>query len=114
MVGALSRRAGSAPTDRGRADAPDPRRAYRPLCRRRHRSGDGRKHHRSQPMSAFTLPQVLVDALEWLQWTFFAYFIVINVTYLALNYISMFGIVRHMHEHGTRSMWNNYSAYQPP
>ena len=40
------------------------------------------------------LPPGVVSALEWLQWVFFAYFIVINVTYLALNYISMFGILR--------------------
>ena len=60
------------------------------------------------------LPPGVVSALEWLQWVFFAYFIVINVTYLALNYISMFGILRHMHEHGTKFMWNNFRAYQPP
>ena len=60
------------------------------------------------------LPPGVVSALEWLQWVFFAYFIVINVTYLALNYISMFGIMRHMHEHGTKFMWNNFRAYQPP
>ena len=61
-----------------------------------------------------TLPPAAVAALEWLQWVFFAYFIALNLTYLALNYISMFGIVRHMHEHGTKFMWNNFRAYQPP
>ena len=65
-------------------------------------------------MSPIAFPPSLVHALEWLQWVFFAYFICINVTYLALNYISMFGIIRHMHEHGTRFMWKNFSAYQPP
>ncbi|MFC5578693.1 glycosyltransferase family 2 protein [Lysobacter niabensis] len=60
------------------------------------------------------LSPAVVSMLEWLQWVFFAYFIVLNLTYLALNYISMFGIVRHMHEHGTKFMWNNFRAYQPP
>jgi cellulose synthase/poly-beta-1,6-N-acetylglucosamine synthase-like glycosyltransferase len=65
-------------------------------------------------MNAITFSPTLIAALEWLQWSFFAYFICLNVTYLALNYISMFGIVRHMHEHGTRFMWKNFSTYQPP
>jgi cellulose synthase/poly-beta-1,6-N-acetylglucosamine synthase-like glycosyltransferase len=65
-------------------------------------------------MSVIPISPQIIEALEWLQWMFFAYFICINVTYLALNYIAMFGIVRHMHEHGTRFMWSNFRAYQPP
>lgn len=54
---------------------------------------------------------------EWAlsaQWVFFAYFIALNVMYLALNYISVFGIIRYMRDHRTQYLPESLAAYQPP
>ena len=42
------------------------------------------------------------NALVGMQWGFLAYFICINVVYLALNFIAMFAILRYAREH---SLW---------
>lgn len=56
----------------------------------------------------------VITALEWMQWLFFAYFISINLAYLALNYISAFSIFRYMRDHGSQYLVKNFASYQPP
>jgi cellulose synthase/poly-beta-1,6-N-acetylglucosamine synthase-like glycosyltransferase len=65
-------------------------------------------------MSDITLPSGLVAALDWVQWLFFAYFIALNLVYLALNYISAFSIHRYMRDHGAKFLPESFSSYQPP
>ena len=60
------------------------------------------------------LPPGLVAALDWMQWVFFAYFIGLNLAYLGLNYVSVFGVIRYMREHGGRMLLKNFARYQPP
>lgn len=55
--------------------------------------------------------------VEWMlsaQWIFFAYFIAINLMYLALNYISIFSIIRYMRDNRTQYLPESLAAYQPP
>lgn len=49
-----------------------------------------------------------------LQWVFILYFVVLNLTYLLLNFISCFSIVRHKREHRARYLPEALRAYQPP
>ena len=49
-----------------------------------------------------------------LQWVFFAYFIAINLSYLALNYISVFSIIRYMRDHRAEYLPKSLASYQPP
>ncbi|GAB3747067.1 glycosyltransferase family 2 protein [Lysobacter olei] len=65
-------------------------------------------------MNGGVLPPALVWFLEAIQWVFLIYFVCLNVGYLLLNYVSMFGIIRHMREQGAKYLPNNFSAYQPP
>jgi cellulose synthase/poly-beta-1,6-N-acetylglucosamine synthase-like glycosyltransferase len=65
-------------------------------------------------MPAVTPPPALVTAIDWLQWVFFAYFIGLNIAYLGLNYVSVFGVIRYMREHGGRTLLKNFARYQPP
>jgi cellulose synthase/poly-beta-1,6-N-acetylglucosamine synthase-like glycosyltransferase len=60
------------------------------------------------------LPPALVAAMEWMQWVFLAYFIGLNIAYLCLNYVSVFGVIRYMREHGGRMLLKNFARYQPP
>lgn len=60
------------------------------------------------------IPPGMVIALDWIQWLFFAYFIALNVVYLALNYISAFSIHRYMRDHGAKFVPESFSSYQPP
>jgi cellulose synthase/poly-beta-1,6-N-acetylglucosamine synthase-like glycosyltransferase len=60
------------------------------------------------------LPPALVGFLDSMQWVFFGYFICINVAYLALNYVSVFGVIRYMREHGSQYLLKNFTSYQPP
>jgi len=61
-----------------------------------------------------TISPGLLSTLVWMQWMFFAYFICINLAYLALNYISAFSIVRYMRDHGSQYLLKNFTSYQPP
>lgn len=61
-----------------------------------------------------TLSPGALAMLEWMQWLFFAYFICINLAYLALNYISAFSIFRYMRDHGSQYLLKNFTSYQPP
>ncbi len=54
------------------------------------------------------------SALVGMQWGFLAYFICINVVYLALNFIAMFAILRYAREHGAAFRVKNFADYQPP
>ena len=65
-------------------------------------------------MSTIVLPAPLVGFLEGMQWVFFAYFLCINLAYLLLNYVSVFGVIRYMREHGAQYLLKNFSSYQPP
>lgn len=65
-------------------------------------------------MTNLTLPPGVVTALDWVQWLFFAYFIVLNLVYLALNYISAFSIHKYMRDHGAKFLPESFSSYQPP
>lgn len=65
-------------------------------------------------MTPIVLPAALVGFMGGVQWVFFAYFIGINIAYLALNYVSVFGVIRYMREHGTQYLLKSYSHYQPP
>jgi cellulose synthase/poly-beta-1,6-N-acetylglucosamine synthase-like glycosyltransferase len=49
-----------------------------------------------------------------LQWVFLAYFVIINLFYLALNYISVFSIVRYMRDHRAVYLPEGLREYQPP
>src|SRR5687768_7582336 len=60
------------------------------------------------------VPPLVVDALEWVQWIFFAYFVGLNVVYLGLNYISAFSIHRHMRDRGAKFQPESFESYQPP
>ncbi|WP_256645997.1 glycosyltransferase family 2 protein [Thermomonas paludicola] len=64
-------------------------------------------------MTAGISPE-LTSALILMQWGFLAYFICINVVYLALNFIAMFAILRHAREHGASFRVKNFASYQPP
>jgi cellulose synthase/poly-beta-1,6-N-acetylglucosamine synthase-like glycosyltransferase len=61
-----------------------------------------------------------LQALPWIQWAlsaqwlFLAYFIAINLGYLALNYIAVFSIIRYMRDHGSRYLPRSLASYQPP
>src|SRR5690348_14891078 len=65
-------------------------------------------------MSTIVLPAPLVGFLEGMQWVFFAYFLCINLAYLLLNYVSVFGVIRYMREHGAQYLLKNFASYQPP
>ena len=65
-------------------------------------------------MSGVSLPPGLIWFLEGMQWVFLLYFIGINLGYLLLNYVSVFGIIRHMRERGAQYLPKNFTAYQPP
>ncbi|WP_240126934.1 glycosyltransferase family 2 protein [Thermomonas alba] len=56
----------------------------------------------------------LAPMLEALQWAFLLYFVCINAVYLGLNFVAMFGILRHIREHGAGFRIRNYAEYQPP
>ena len=60
------------------------------------------------------LPATLVHALVWMQWFFFAYFIVLNLVYLGLNFVSAFSIHHYMRDHGASFLPESFSTYQPP
>lgn len=60
------------------------------------------------------LPPGVATALVWVQWLFFAYFVVLNLVYLALNYVSAFSIHRYMRDHHSRFLPEAFDAYQPP
>ena len=49
-----------------------------------------------------------------LQWLFLAYFISINVAYLALNYVSIFAIIGYMRDHRANYLPKSLASYQPP
>ena len=61
-----------------------------------------------------------VQAMPWAQWAvssqwlFLAYFIAINLVCLALNYISVFSIIRYMRDHRSQYLPRNLASYQPP
>lgn len=58
-----------------------------------------------------------VPWIQWmasLQWVFILYFVVLNLTYLLLNLISGFSIVRHKRQHRARYLPKALRAYQPP
>ena len=61
-----------------------------------------------------------MQALSWtqlilsLQWLFLAYFISINVAYLALNYVSIFAIIGYMRDHRANYLPKSLASYQPP
>lgn len=61
-----------------------------------------------------TIPPAVISLLDSMQWMFFAYFICINLAYLALTYVSVFAIIRYMREHGVQYLPKNFTAYQPP
>ena len=65
-------------------------------------------------MIHITIPPAAAAFLEGMQWTFFAYFICINLSYLVLTYISVFSIIRYMREHGVQYLPKNFTEYQPP
>jgi cellulose synthase/poly-beta-1,6-N-acetylglucosamine synthase-like glycosyltransferase len=60
------------------------------------------------------MPGPLVGFMDWMQWVFFLYFICINIAYLMLNYVSVFGVIRYMREHGSQYLLKNFTHYQPP
>lgn len=49
-----------------------------------------------------------------LQWVFIAYFMAINLSYLILNYISAYQIVRYMREYRANYLPPGLREYQPP
>lgn len=55
-----------------------------------------------------------VDAVLLLQWFFVLYFIVLNGGYLVRNVVSLFGLFRHLREHGDAFLPQSYSNYEPP
>lgn len=61
-----------------------------------------------------TISPAVIALLDSMQWMFFAYFICINLAYLALTYVSVFAIIRYMREHGVQYLPKNFTAYQPP
>jgi len=65
-------------------------------------------------MNTFTLSPGFTSALEWMQWAFLAYFICLNITYLALNFVSMLSIMRYTREHGAKFRIKNFASFQPP
>lgn len=48
------------------------------------------------------------------QWFFLLYFVLINLGYLALNYISVFSILRYMRDHRSEYLPKSLQQYQPP
>ncbi len=65
-------------------------------------------------MNNFVLSPGALATLEWMQWAFLVYFICLNVSYLALNFVSMFSILRYTREHGAKFRIKNFAAFQPP
>ena len=65
-------------------------------------------------MDGVALSPEMASALEWMQWGFLAYFVIINVIYLALNFIAMFSIMHYAREHGAKFRMRNFAEYQPP
>lgn len=65
-------------------------------------------------MKEFFFSPEVTSTLEMLQWGFLFYFILINVVYLALNFISMFAILRYTREHGAGFRIKSFAEYQPP
>ena len=55
-----------------------------------------------------------VDVILALQWLFLAYFLSINMAYLALNYISVFSIIDYMRGHRADYLPKSLASYQPP
>lgn len=61
-----------------------------------------------------------LQAIDWigiilsLQWLFLGYFLAINTAYLALNYISVFSIIRYMRDHRADYLPASLASYQPP
>ena len=52
--------------------------------------------------------------LASMQWIFMIYFVAINLTYLLLNYISAYQIVRYMREYRANYLPPGLRDYQPP
>ena len=65
-------------------------------------------------MSIDSIPSWLPPLLVGMQWVFFAYFILLNTGYLALNFISMLSILKYSREHGAKFKIRNFASYQPP
>lgn len=65
-------------------------------------------------MIGYSLPGWALDGLLWLQWVFFAYFVLLNASYLVLNFIAMISMVRYAREHGAKFRIRNFASYQPP
>lgn len=65
-------------------------------------------------MNLSWMPAGLPSLLVAMQWGFLAYFICINVVYLALNAIAMSAILRYVREHGASFRVKNFEDYQPP
>lgn len=55
-----------------------------------------------------------VQLMVAFQWFFLLYFVCINLGYLALNYISVFSIVRYMRDHRSEYLPRSLHEYQPP
>lgn len=65
-------------------------------------------------MIDLTLPQGVVEALEWIQWFFFTYFVALNTVYLGLNFVAAFSIQRYMRDHSGGYLPESFAPYQPP
>ncbi|HVR82554.1 MAG TPA: glycosyltransferase [Luteimonas sp.] len=71
-------------------------------------------------MSYFSDLATSLQGIPWAQWAvssqwvFLAYFISINMVYLALNYISVFSIIRYMRDHREQYLPRSLASYQPP
>lgn len=57
-----------------------------------------------------TLPDLIVAA----QWFFLAYFVAINLGYIALNLLSLGGIRRYLHSHSLDDLPRAESGFEPP
>ena len=61
-----------------------------------------------------------LQAIDWielilsLQWLFLGYFLAINTAYLALNYVSVFSIIKYMRDHRADYLPASLASYQPP
>lgn len=65
-------------------------------------------------MNPIELPGWVQEGLLWMQWVFFAYFILLNASYLILNFIAMISVIRYTREHGAKFRIRNFASYQPP